>query len=185
MDIMKCIESMKSGMQNALSHFETDLMRIRAGKANPHILDNVMVDYYGNSTALSQVASVGTADARTIVIQPWEKAMLVPIEKAILKANLGLTPTNNGDMIRISVPPLTEERRKSLVKEVKSEGENTKVVIRNQRRDALEELKKLKKNGVAEDAIKDAEGKIQKITDDFIAKIDKAVEAKEKEILTV
>lgn len=179
------IEEAKERMDKAIQHLENELRVIRAGKANPAMLSGVMVDYYGTMTPLQQVSNVGTLDARTINIQPWEKSMIGPIEKAILAANLGFNPQNNGETIRIAVPPLTEERRKQLVKQVKNEGENARVSIRNARRDANEEFKKLQKNGLAEDLAKDAELEIQKLTDTFNKKVEEHLEKKEKEILTI
>ena len=176
---------MQSQMEKAIAHLEQELARIRAGKANPSMLDNVHVDYYGNSTPLNQVANVNTPDARTIMIQPWEKGMLGPIEKAIQAANLGFNPQNDGTVIRITVPPLTEERRKDLVKKTKAEGEHCKVTIRNLRRDANEHVKKEGKKGIPEDMVKDAETRIQQTTDNYITKVDKHLEVKEKEIMTV
>jgi ribosome recycling factor len=149
------------------------------------MLSGIMVDYYGTMTPLQQVSNVGTLDARTITVQPWEKAMIAPIEKAILSANLGFNPQNNGEVIRIAVPPLTEERRKQLVKQVKNEGENARVSIRNARRDANEEIKKMQKDGLPEDMAKDAESEVQKITDSFNKKVEELLAKKEEEILTV
>lgn len=184
-DAKKVIDIAEGKMKKAIEHFENELRVVRVGRANPAMLSGVMVDYYGTMTPLSQVASVGSPDARTIVVQPWEKKMIDPIEKAIMAANLGFNPQNNGESIRIMVPPLTEERRKELVKQVKHEGENARVSIRNARRDALEEIKKMQKNGLPEDVAKDTEGKIQKITDGYNKKVDEVLEKKEKEILTV
>ena len=172
-------------MDSALQHLETELSRIRAGKANPHILDGVEVDYYGTMTALTQVSNVSTPDGKTIAIQPWEKAMIAPIEKAIMAANLGLTPVNNGELIRLNIPPLTEERRMQLVKQVKNEGETAKVSVRNGRRDGNEELKTMQKNGLPEDAQKRAESNIQELTNEFTDKIDKVIAAKDEDIMTV
>jgi len=172
-------------MDKAISHLEAELAKIRAGKANPSMLEGIFVDYYGNSTPLNQVASVNTPDARTLVIQPWEKNMLGPIEKAIFASNMGLTPQNDGIMVRLNLPPVTEERRLGLVKQSKAEAENCKVSIRNIRRDANEAIKKLVKDGLAEDLAKDAETKIQQLTDAYILKTDKQLEVKEKEIMTV
>lgn len=180
-----CIEEANERMEKAISHLENELRIIRAGKANPAMLSGLMVDYYGTMTPLQQVSNVGTLDARTITIQPWEKSMIGPIEKAILAANLGFNPQNNGEVIRIAVPPLTEERRKQLVKQVKNEGENARVSIRNARRDANEELKKLQKDGLAEDLAKDAEGEVQKLTDSYNKKVEDLLIKKEQEILTV
>lgn len=184
-EIKKIISDATAHMEKAIDHLETELAKIRAGKANPSMLDNIHVDYYGASTQLSQVASVNTPDARTIVIQPWEKGMLGPIEKAIQAANLGFNPQNDGIIIRIVVPPLTEERRKDLVKKTRSEGEHAKVTVRSLRRDAIEHVKKEVKKGLPEDVLKDSEAKIQHSTDAFIAKIDKHLDVKEKEIMTV
>ena len=185
MEVKAIIDHMQDHMQKAINHLEAELLKIRAGKASPSMLDGVMVDYYGAMTPLNQVASVNTPEARTIIIQPWEKAMIKPIEKAIIDSNLGFTPANDGIMIRINVPPLSEERRKDLVKRAKAEGEHAKVGIRNLRRDANENIKKAQKAGLPEDAAKEAEAKTQKMTDDFIAKVDKHLEAKEKEVMTV
>ncbi len=172
-------------MEHAIKHLETELSRIRAGKANTHILDGIKVDYYGSLTPLSQVSNISTPDARTIAIQPWEKPLIDTIEKAIMAANIGLTPANNGELIRINVPPLTEERRVSLVKQVKHEGEIAKVSIRNARREANEETKTLQKDGLPEDVAKKTEAEVQKMTDEFSARADKEVELKEKDIMTI
>ncbi len=179
------LEEAGMGMEDAFSFLEEDLKTYRVGKANPAIFSNVLVDYYGSMTPVPQVASVTTPDARTLAIQPWEKKMIPVIEKAILDANLGLTPSNNGETIRCNVPPLTEERRKELIKKAKSAGENAKIVIRNSRRDAIEALKKAQKEGLSEDMQKDYEQSVQKETDKWIAKVDEIVAAKEKDILTV
>jgi ribosome recycling factor len=179
------IDSSNDLMNKGISHLELELTKIRAGKANPQMLEGVSVDYYGSKTALSGVASVSTPDPRTIVIQPWEKAMITPIEKAIQAANLGFNPQNDGLLIRIIVPPLTEERRKDLVKRAKSEAENAKVTLRNIRKEANDNIKKEQKNGAPEDLCKMAETKIQDITNTYSAKIDKHLEIKEKEIMTV
>jgi ribosome recycling factor len=184
-DVQLVHDIAKEKMDNAITHLETELSRIRAGKANPHILDGIKVDYYGSQTPLNQVSNVSTPDPRTIAIQPWEKSMIDVIEKAIMAANIGLTPANNGELIRINVPPLTEERRKNLVKQVKQEGEAAKVSIRNARRDANEEIKDLQKDGLPEDMAKKAEGEIQKLTDEYSEKADREVEQKEKDILTI
>ena len=172
-------------MDNALKHLESELSRIRAGKANPHILDGIDVDYYGVMTPLNQVSNVSTPDAKTIAIQPWEKNMIDPIEKAIMAANIGLTPANNGELIRLNIPPLTEERRIQLVKQVKNEGENAKVSIRNARRDANEELKTMQKDGLPEDAEKRAETKVQELTNEYTEKVDNVIHSKETDIMTV
>ncbi len=184
-DVKDIVNQARQKMDKAVMHLENELLTIRAGKASPHVLDNVMVDYYGSMTHLSGVASVLAPDARTITITPWEKKMIDPIERAILAANLNLNPQNNGEVIRIVVPALTEERRKDLVKMVKHEGENARVSIRNARRDGNEAIKKAQKDGVAEDVAKDAENEMQKITDSFGKRVDEILEKKEKEILTV
>lgn len=184
-ELNKVLASLADQMNRAISHLESELVKVRAGKANPSMLDSIFVDYYGNNTPLNQVANVNTLDARTLVIQPWEKSMIKPIEKAIVDANLGFAPQNDGQIVRINVPPQSEERRKDLVKKAKAEGENAKVSIRNLRRDGNEQIKKIQKAGLPEDLAKDAEARVQKMTDDFIAKVDKHLEAKEKEIMTV
>jgi len=180
-----CVEMAQERMDKAIRHLEDELIHVRAGKASPAILDGITVDYYGALTPLSQVSNIGTPDAKTIVVQPWEKSMLQVIEKAILYANIGLTPMNNGEIIRLNIPPLTEERRKNLVKQVKMLGENTKVSIRNARRDANDELKKMLKNGLPEDVEKESFEEVQQETDTFISKVDIIVAAKEKDIMTV
>ena len=173
-------------MKEAVNFLEEDLKTYRVGKANPSILNNVVVDYYGSATPVPQVASVTAPDAKTILIQPWEKSMIQKIEKAIIDANVGLNPQNNGEVIRCMVPPLTEERRKELIKKAKAAGENAKVVVRNARRDAVDLLKKaMKSEGMSEDTEKEAEEEVQKITDKNIKKVDEVVAAKEKEIITV
>ncbi len=184
-EVQMTLDIAEEKMQKALDHLSDELVKIRAGKANPNMLHGINVDYYGAQTPLTQVANVGTSDARTIVVQPWEKGMIGPIEKAILQANLGLNPDNNGELIRINIPVLTEERRKDLVKQVKAEGENARVSVRNARREANEELKKLQKDGLPEDAEKRAEDDVQKLTDRYSEKIEKLIEAKETDILKV
>ncbi len=184
-DIQFILDNTKELMEKGLSHLEAELVKVRAGKASPTMLESIAVDYYGTRTPLNQVASVNTADARTLVIQPWEKSMLTPIEKAIMAANLGLNPQNDGVLIRILVPALTEERRKDLVKKAKSEAETAKVSLRTLRKEANEELKKLQKNGTPEDEIKSAEILVQNLTDAYVIKCDKHLEVKEKEIMTV
>ena len=179
------IETAEEGMNAATSHLEKELSKIRAGKASSTLVDSVKVDYYGSPTPLSQVANISVPDAKTIFIQPWDKSMLEVIEKTILNANLGFNPANNGEVIRIIVPPLTEERRKQLVKQVKSLGETAKVSVRSQRRDAIEEFKKLKKEGVSEDDAKNAEQIVHKTHEEFIKKIDEIISLKESEILTI
>ncbi|SDF67430.1 ribosome recycling factor [Mucilaginibacter pineti] len=183
--IKKQVNDAKANMDKAIEHADSELNKIRAGKANPSILDDIKVDYYGTPTALSQVGSVNTPDARTIVVQPWEKSLLIPIEKAIKESNLGLNPQNDGIIIRINVPPLTEERRRDLVKRAKGEAETGKVAIRNIRKDANEKIKKLKTEGVSEDEIKVGEAEVQKLTDAYIIRVDQLSEAKEKDIMTV
>lgn len=179
------ISEAASQMKKAISHLETELSRIRAGKANPQILDGVYVEYYGAPTPLSQVANITTPDARTLAIQPWEKNMMGPIEKAIIASNVGLNPQNDGTMIRLFLPPLTEERRKELVKRVNQEGEAAKVSIRNIRRDAIEQVKKEQKDGLSEDVAKDAEARIQGVTDKHIILVDQHCKDKDKEIMTI
>jgi len=184
-EIKKCMEQAQTGMESVISFFDKELQKVRAGKASPQMLEGLKVEYYGNLTPIEQVANINTPDARQIVVQPWERNMLPVIEKAILVANLGFTPQNNGEFIRIIVPIMTEERRKELVKKVKQDTEQNKVSIRNIRRTANETARKLKDSGTPEDEVKKLENDIQKLTDDFIAKIDKMSEAKEKEIMTV
>lgn len=179
------IEEAKASMEKAISHLENELVKIRAGRATPQLVDSLTVDYYGSPTPLSQIANINTPDAKTIVIQPWEKTMLTAIEKAIQAANLGINPQNDGVVIRLVMPPLTEERRKDLVKKAKQEAENAKVIVRGVRRDANEAVKKAQKDGLPEDIGKDCEGKVQVLTDQYIVKADKHLEVKEKEIMTV
>jgi len=183
--VKKQITEAKAAMDRALDHADNELNKIRAGKASPSMLDDVFVDYYGTATPLSQVGSVNTPDARTIVVQPWEKSLLGAIEKAIMEANLGVNPQNDGVVIRINVPPLTEERRRDLVKKAKGEAENGKIAIRNVRKDANEKIRKLKSEGVSEDEMKTGEAEIQKLTDSYIVKDDQLADAKEKDIMTV
>lgn len=184
-EVKQIIEDTKNLMEKSISHLEAELSKVRAGKANPQMLESVSVDYYGTYTPLSQIANINTPDAKTIVIQPWEKSMLTPIEKAIAVANLGFNPQNDGVLIRIIVPPLTEERRRDLVKKAKNEAENAKVSVRTIRRDANELIKKAVKEGLAEDLAKEGEAKIQELTNGYTLKIDKHLEIKEKEIMTV
>jgi ribosome recycling factor len=183
--VKKQVTDAKAAMDRAIDHADGELNKIRAGKASPSMLDDIYVDYYGTATQLSQVASVNTPDARTIVIQPWEKSLLSAIEKAIMEANLGVNPQNDGIIIRINVPPLTEERRRDLAKKAKGEAENGKIAIRNVRKDANEKIRKLKADGVSEDEMKTGEAEIQKLTDAYIIKVDQLSEAKEKDIMTV
>jgi ribosome recycling factor len=172
-------------MKKAIAHLETELVRIRAGKANPQMLEGLTVDYYGSPTPLNQVGNVSVMDVRTLTIQPWEKNMLQPIERSIIAANLGVTPQNDGNIIRLFMPPLTEERRKEFVKRAGGEGEQSKVAIRSIRREAIEQIKKLQKEGLSEDEAKDAEKNMQDITDKYIDLVEKHLAAKEKEIMSV
>jgi ribosome recycling factor len=184
-DLDFVFEEAEEKMGNAIAHLERELVKIRAGKANPQMLDSVMVDYYGTMTKLSQVSNINTPDPRSIVVQPWEKGMIAPIEKAIQAANLGFNPQNDGTLIRIAVPPLTEERRRDLVKKVKAEAENTRVSIRNVRREAIESGKKLEKEGVPEDLVKKFESNVQELTNKFNGVVDKLIEVKEEDIMTI
>ena len=184
-EIDTIINDMESSMSKALSHLEAELVKIRAGKANPTMLDGIMADYYGNPTAINQIANISVLDARTISVQPWEKNMLQAIERAITMANIGINPQNDGNIIRLFLPPLTEERRKELVKRCNGEGEQAKIAIRNIRRDGIEGIKKLQKEGLSEDISKDAEKEVQDLTDKYISLIEKHLEAKEKEIMAV
>jgi ribosome recycling factor len=172
-------------MKKAITHLEAELVKIRAGRANPQMFDGLTVDYYGTPTLISQVGNITVADARTLTIQPWEKNMLQPIERCIIAANLGVTPQNDGIIIRIFLPPLTEERRKEIVKKVHTEGEHSRVAIRNIRREAIEHIKKLQKQGVSEDLASDAEKEVQDMTNTFIAQVEKHLVAKEKEIMSI
>ena len=180
-----CLEEAREGMLNAVLHLEKEFQKIRAGKASPQMLEGVKIDYYGAITPIEQAANVHTPDARQIIVQPWDKSVLGLIEKAILAANLGFNPKNEGEILRIIVPALTEERRRDLVKKAKTEAENAKISIRNIRRLSNETAKKLKKDGIPEDEIDKLEEDIQKITDEYIAKVDKVLEVKEKDIMTV
>ncbi|WP_276480548.1 ribosome recycling factor [Paraflavitalea pollutisoli] len=175
----------QEAMDKAISHLESELVKVRAGKATPTIIDGIVVDYYGTPTPINQVGNITVADARTLSIQPWERNMLQPIERAIINSNIGINPQNDGIVIRLFMPPLTEERRRDLVKRAQNEGEQSKVAIRNIRRDAMEQIKKLQKDGLSEDAAKDAEKDMQTLTDKFIALVDKHLAAKEKDIMTV
>lgn len=172
-------------MQKSIEHLEHELSTLRAGRANPAILDGISIDYYGATTPLNQVSNINTPDAKTIMIQPWDRSMIGAIEKAIMAANIGITPVNNGELIRISIPPLTQERRIQLVKQVKSEAESAKVAIRAARKWANDELKAAEKDGLPEDMQKTATEKVQTLTSDFSAKVDKIAAAKEKEVMTV
>lgn len=184
-DVNTYINPAEDKMKLTVEYLDEALAHIRAGKANPKILDGIKVDYYGSAAPISNVANITVPDARTIIITPWEKSMFKEIEKAIINSELGITPENNGEVIRIGIPPLTEERRKALVKQSKAEAEQAKISVRNARRDAIDGLKKAIKNGMPEDVEKDAETKVQKIHDNYMKKIDEVFAAKEKEILTV
>jgi ribosome recycling factor len=184
-EVSLTLEMAEESMQKAINHLEVELAKIRAGKANPQMLDGIMVDYYGTATPLSQVGNISVMDARTLTIQPWERNMLQPIERAIINSNIGINPQNDGNYIRLFLPPLTEERRRELVKRCQGEGEHSKVSIRNIRRDAIESIKKMQKNGLSEDAAKDAEADVQEVTNKYIGIVDKHLEKKEKEIMAV
>ena len=185
MDTKTILNETTDRMQRAIDHFVEELLNIRAGKASVNVLNGVFVDYYGSQTPVSGVASVTVPDAKTVLIQPWDKNMIRPIEKAIIDSNIGLTPSNNGETIRLSIPPLTEDRRKELVKQVKGVGENARISLRNARRDAVEAFKKAQKDGMPEDEAKDGETQAQKLLEKFSKQIDSLMEAKEKEIMTV
>ena len=184
-DLTTIIDHEEESMDKAISHLEVELVKVRAGKANPNLVDGIVVDYYGTPTPINQVGNISVLDARTLTIQPWEKNMLQPIERSIIAANIGINPQNDGNMIRLFMPPLTEERRRELVKRAQGEGEHSKVAIRSIRRDSMEHIKKLQKNGLSEDVCKDAEKQVQDLTDKYIALVDKHLSAKEKEIMTV
>lgn len=184
-DVALTLELAEDAMQKAINHLEAELTKIRAGKANPQMLDGIVVDYYGSATPINQIGNISVMDARTISIQPWEKNMLQPIERAIIASNIGINPQNDGNLIRLFLPPLTEERRRDLVKKSHGEGEHAKVAIRNIRRDAIESIKKAQKNGLSEDATKDAENDIQELTDRYISLVDKHLSSKEKDIMAV
>ena len=184
-DLNGILEHTEQLMRKAVDHLEVELGKIRAGKANPSMLDGIMAEYYGNPTPINQVANISVLDARTITIQPWEKSMIQPIERGIIAANIGLNPQNDGNSIRLFLPPLTEERRKELVKRCNAEGESAKVSVRSIRRDAIENIKKLQKDGLSEDAAKDGEKDVQDVTDRFISLVEKHLVAKEKEIMLV
>lgn len=184
-ELSMILDDARESMQKGIAHLEAELVKIRAGKASPAMLDGINVDYYGAPTPINQVANVTILDARTVSIQPWEKNMLAPIERSIMAANIGITPQNDGNQIRLFMPPLTEERRKELFKKASAEGEQSKVAIRNIRRDAIEQVKKLQKDGLSEDEAKDAETSIQELTDKYIVLVDKHLAAKEKEMMSV
>ena len=185
MEVKEYLQNADEAMQMAVEYLDETLQHIRAGKASPKLIDGIRVEYYGTLSPISNVANVSVPDARTIAITPWEKSMFKEIEKAIINSDLGITPENNGEVIRLSIPPLTEERRKQLVKQSKGEAENAKVSVRNARREAIEGLKKEVKQGLSEDAEKDAEAEVQKLHDKYMKQIDSVFAAKEKEILTV
>lgn len=185
MDTKTILNEASGRMQKAIDHLEEELLNIRAGKASPHVLNSVMVDYYGTQTPVSGVASVTVPDAKTILIQPWDQKMLRPLEKAILDSNIGLTPSNNGEQIRLTLPPLTEERRKELVKQVRGEAETARISLRNARRDAVDAFKKAQKEGMPEDESKDGETQSQKLLEKFSKQLDAILDRKEKEIMTV
>jgi len=184
-DLKLIIEEAQESMNKAIRHLEAELVKIRAGKANPTMVDGINVDYYGNPTPINQVANVSAMDARTLSIQPWEKSMLQAIERSIIAANIGINPQNDGNIIRLFLPPLTEERRKELVKRANNEGEHGKVSVRSIRREAIEQIKKLEKDGLSEDLAKDAENEVQDMTNKYIALVDKHLEAKDKEIMSI
>ena len=185
MEVKDYLKNAEDSMQMAVDYLDDTLGHIRAGKASAKLIDGIRVDYYGSMAPISNVANVSVPDARTIAITPWEKTMFTEIEKAILNSDLGITPENNGEVIRLNIPPLTEERRKQLVKQCKAEAENAKVSIRNARRDTIDKLKKEVKNGLSEDIEKDAEGDVQKLHDKYIKEVDRVFAEKEKEILKV
>lgn len=184
-DLKKVLDETRAHMQKALEHFEFELSKIRAGKANAGMLDGIEVDAYGARTPIYQVGNISTPDARTISIQPWDTSLLAEIEKAILKANIGVTPQNDGKIIRLNIPPLTEERRKDLVKQTKTEAENCRIALRSVRKESMEKIKKMQKDGLPEDIAKNGEQSVQGIIDDYSKKVDKHLEVKEKEIMTV
>src|SRR5687768_16443998 len=184
-DTASILAEAQSAMTKAINHLETELTKIRAGKANPSMLDGIMVDYYGNPTPINQVGNISAMDARTLTIQPWEKNMLQPIERSIIAANIGINPQNDGNSIRLFMPPLTEERRREMVKRSNAEGEHAKVAVRSIRREAIEHVKKLQKEGLSEDIAKDTEDDIQAMTDKYIGLVEKHLTAKEKEIMAV
>ncbi|MFN8285349.1 MAG: ribosome recycling factor [Chitinophagales bacterium] len=184
-DVKKLLDETRGAMKKAIEHFEYELSKIRAGRASAGMLDGIEVEAYGAKSPLIQVGNVSTPDARTISIQPWDPSLLHPIEKAILAANIGLTPQNDGKIIRLNIPPMTEERRKELVKQSKHEAENCRISLRTLRRDSMERVKKMQKDGLTEDNAKNAEESIQAIINEFTAKVDKHIEVKEKEIMTV
>jgi ribosome recycling factor len=184
-EIQMYLDEAEDNMKKAVSHVVEEFKKIRAGKAHPNMLDGLMVEYYGNNTPINQVASITTPDARTVMIKPWEKKMLGEIEKAIMNSDLGLNPQNDGEVVRLNIPPLTEDRRKQLVKQAKNEAENGKISVRNVRKDANDSIRKLTKEGVSEDLVKDGEDSVQELTNKYTGRIDSMLEEKEKEIMTV
>lgn len=184
-DMQFVLDAAEESMIAALNHLDKELLGIRAGKADPKMLNGILVDYYDSPTPLTQVANINTPDARTIAIQPWEKSMIAPIERAIINSNLGFNPDNNGEIIRINIPALTEERRRDLTKQVHAEGENAKISVRNARRDAIDEYKKMQKEGLSEDLQKDGEAEAQKLTDKYYRIVEERIVAKEKDIMTI
>jgi ribosome recycling factor len=184
-EIIKTMNDAKAGMEKAIEHLNHELLKLRTGKASTNLLQDIMVEYYGSPTQLGQVANIQVSDARTIMVQPWERNMLGPIERALINANLGITPANDGEVIRLSIPPLTEERRKELVKKAKHAGEESKVGVRNARHKALEHLKKAVKDGLPEDMGKRKETELQDMVNKFVEQVEKIVGVKEKEIMTV
>ena len=184
-DLDQLMEEASEGMQKSINHLKDEFAKVRAGKATPQMLDGIFVEYYGFNTPLNQLASINTPDARTITIQPFEKSMIQPIEKAIQKGNLGLNPQNDGSLIRINIPTLTEERRKELVKYIKNEGESAKIAIRNIRQDIKDKIKKLQKEGLSEDEAKATEEELQKLTDKEIEQVNQLAEKKEEEIMSL
>lgn len=184
-DLVLILAETEDLMNKSIGHLESELLKIRAGKATPQIIEGIVVDYYGTPTPINQVGNISVLDARTLSIQPWEKNMLQPIERAIIASNIGLNPQNDGNNIRLFLPPLTEERRRELVKRANVEGENAKVAVRNLRREAIESIKKLQKEGLSEDESKEGEKDAQELTDGFIALVDKHLARKEKEIMAI
>lgn len=184
-EIQMYLDEAEENMKKAANHVIDEFKKIRAGKANPNMLDGLMVEYYGNNTPINQVSSITTPDARTVMIKPWEKKMVGEIEKAIMNSDLGLNPQNDGEVVRLNIPPLTEERRKQLVKQAKNEAENGKISVRNVRKDANDSIRKLTKEGVSEDLVKDGEDTVQELTDKYTKRIESILEDKEKEIMTV
>lgn len=184
-EIQLYLDEAQELMHKALEHVSHEFAKIRAGKATPGMLDGIMVKYYGNPTPIQQVATVNTPDARTLLIKPWEKNMLGEIERGIINSDLGINPQNDGEVVRLNIPPLTEERRRNLAKQAKNEAENGKISLRNIRKDSNDSIRKLLKENVSEDEVKDGESKVQDLTDKYVAKIDELLEKKEKEIMTI